>query len=492
MGRLVTLVLLALALVACVGPADVVDPLEPPPPTEPADGVDVEQPPLARPDLIVEDCPRSSPEDAACGFLVVPEDRDDPIGPVIEMAYTRLGAVGRATGSPLVVIPDGPGQSGLAEVDLWADSPLRDGRDIILLDPRGAGRSFPSLDCGEPPRPGALPLDLVEDCRSQLQGQGITVDAYDTGAIAADVADLIRTLRLPTADLLGIGHGGKVALSVVRDAPQRIGAVVLDSVIPPEVDVYADRPVNGQSALNRLLDACIEQPRCEAAFGDLRVPFESLVVQLDRQPVEVEPGREVSGTDLVLAAVAAMRGASGAGAVPASLAAAIGGEPGRALAELQAAAIAGSAVPESAFSEGLRLSADCRDEVPSSAAADRVDDESLTPVGRALAADVNALLAACALWAAGESAPSAAEPVTGAVPVLVLVGEFDPLSPPAYGASVAARLDQAVVVQVGGAGHRVHDVDACTTGLVQAFLTDPADDVDGACAASRVVSFDGT
>ncbi|HUG85478.1 MAG TPA: alpha/beta fold hydrolase, partial [Euzebya sp.] len=410
-------------------------------------------------------------------------------GPVIEMAWARLDAVGIPDGPPLVVLPDGPGGSGLAEADQWLGSPLREGREIVLVDPRGTGRSFPSLDCGQPPRPGALPLDLVEDCRRSLLAQGVRLDAYDTAAIAADIADLAAALGLRRIDVLGVGHGAKAALTVLRNHPQVLHALVLDSPVPLEVDLYADRPANGQAALNRLLDECVQQPACRRAFGDLLPESETLIIELDDSPAQVEAGVQITGADLVLAALAAMRGANGPGLIPTAMADAVVGFPDVALRRLQDAAIAGAAVPTSQFSEGLRLSADCREEVPFSDADPDGGAEGLGSVGRAVAADVADLLAACAIWDVGQAEDYVNQPVEGDVPTLVLTGEFDPLSPPSWGAGIASRLEDAHVVQVGGAGHRVHDIDACTLDLVAGFLAAPARAVDGSCAADRSVQF---
>ncbi|CAN5480338.1 alpha/beta fold hydrolase [soil metagenome] len=486
---------LALAATACVGVSDDLDTDEPGQ-VVPTEDADPDAPTsLARPDIVTEPCPADLDDQAdRCGFLIVPEDRGDPSGPVIEMAFIRLegrqaaGQLPRP--SPLVVLPDGPGQSGLAEAGQWLDSHLRDERDIILIDPRGVGRSFPSLDCGEPPNPGALPLDLVEDCRANLVAQGIGLQSYDSTAIAADVADLARALQLSRINVLGIGHGAKVALLLLRDAPDLLRSVVLDSAIPPEVDLYDERPRHGQAALNRLLDECALQSGCLERFGDLGADFAQTVVQLDRQPAEAGVGVMISGTDLVLAALAAMRGAVGPGTVPAALSSAIEGDPEEALAQLQQSAIAGAAVPTSGFSEGLRLSVDCREEVPFTRADPEGQAEGLGPVGRSVAGDVADVLRACNMWDVGQAGDEVRQPVSGPVATLVLTGEFDPLSPPAWGAAAAAQLDDATVVQVGGAGHRVHDVDDCTIELVAAFLDDPREEVDGTCAADRVVRFD--
>ncbi|MGI9017105.1 MAG: alpha/beta fold hydrolase [Euzebya sp.] len=451
----------------------------------------IEGSPFAGPEMATASCPGALLDQAECGFLIVPENRADPVTQVVEVAWARIPAAGGGSTRarpPLLVLPDGPGQGAMAEAEGWLDSPLRQDRDVILLDPRGAGRSFPSLDCGQPPRPGALPLDLVEDCRGQLTAEGIDLRAYDTSEIAADIADLRQALVLDRIDLLGIGHGARVALELLREGSGGIHAVVLDSPIPPQIDVYDERPLNAQSALNRLFDECAQTPVCASRFPDLPTAVEEMVQRLNADAAG-EAGAGVTGDALVIAAVAAMRGAAGPAVIPWALDLAVQGQVDEGLEQLQQAAIAGSAVPTSLFSEGLRLSSDCRDEVPDSFATGEREQAGLDQIGQAIAQDVATFLRACEIWMAGQADRSDSVPVQSSIRALVLTGEFDPLSPPAWGASAAALFDQARVVQIDGAGHRVHDIDDCTLDLVAAFLDRPRAPVVDGCAVQREIDF---
>ncbi len=489
--RVVVVVVAALAA-GCVAGGTPGDPPEPDRPALDEGGAGATTPALAGPESTSAACPDVlDAADATCALLVVPEARGRPAGPVVEVAYAVLAAtesperVGPDP-PPLVVLPDGPGQSGLADAASWIASPLRAGREVVLIDPRGTGRSFPSLDCGQPPRPGALPPDLVEDCRRQLDAEAVDRRASDTAAMAADVLDLRQVLDVPAIDLLGVGHGARIALAVIDREPEVVRAAVLDSPVPPEADVYADRPRTAQSVLNRLFDTCAEDRGCERRFGAIGPAVEQVVEALND---DVGETGGVRGDDLALAAVAALRGA-GPAEVPAALSLAGDGEPEAALARLQEVAIAGAAVPSSAFAEGLRLSSDCRDEVPSSAVAGGGGggDDGLGPVGLAVATDVERLVAACALWDVGSAGEGADDPVTADVFALVLSGEFDPLSPPAWGAATATGLD-GTVVQVDGAGHRVHDVSECTLAIVDAFLLRPGATVDDGCTEQAGIDF---
>ena len=476
---------LVLAASACTGaePGPAPTGAAPVTATEVAPGGEDDTADLARPVVQITDCPPlgedvEEVDDVECGYLVVPEDRGSPPGQVVEIAWARLPGV--PTEDPplspfptLLVLPDGPGRPGLADAAAWIDSPLRDDRDVVLIDPRGTGRSFPRLDCGQPAGPGAPAPDLVEDCRRDLAAEGIDVEAYTTTAAAADVSDLRAALDLDQVDLLGIGHGARVALAVLADHPAAIRAVVLDSPLPAAADPAPSRPESAQSALDRLFDRCAERQTCPS---DTARQVEALLETLEN-PVASEAAGATSMTavELVVAAVEAMDGLNGPPAVVAAVRAALDGDLS-AVTELSGSDAAGD------VAEGAQLTVTCGELLP---AEPQVD--GLAPIGQAVADDISALRQACGSWTSLTGATAGAAVDLDAARaaeafVLVLAGELDPLSPPAWTARVASALD-AAVIEVDGAGHGVLGAHPCTEDIVVQFLTRPAAAPEDACAA---------
>jgi pimeloyl-ACP methyl ester carboxylesterase len=60
---------------------------------------------------------------------------------------------------------------------------------------------------------------------------------------------------------------------------------------------------------------------------------------------------------------------------------------------------------------------------------------------------------ACRVWGARPLPESFWDPVKSDVPVLVISGEFDPVTPPAWGDAVAEHLSNSIHVVVPGGGH---------------------------------------
>ena len=77
----------------------------------------------------------------------------------------------------------------------------------------------------------------------------------------------------------------------------------------------------------------------------------------------------------------------------------------------------------------------------------------------------------------------AAEPVTSDLPVLLLSGRFDPITPPSYARDAATRLGAATVVEQDGRSHGIWYGDDCIAEIVQRFVADPTSDLDTTCAA---------
>jgi len=90
---------------------------------------------------------------AECGTILVPQDRTDPDAGLVELAVMIVNAGdGEPLPDPLVYVPGGPGGAILSSAAAQFPAqfaPLVRTRDLILVDPRGTGRSTPNLYCTE-------------------------------------------------------------------------------------------------------------------------------------------------------------------------------------------------------------------------------------------------------------------------------------------------------------------------------------------------------
>jgi pimeloyl-ACP methyl ester carboxylesterase len=445
--------------------------------------------------------PGTNPE---CGFLSVPEDRRQPGSATLGLHV----AIFRATGSnpapdPLIHLSGGPGS---ASLDLaWyhfqqGEGRFLESRDFILFDQRGTGHSQPSLACPEaddqvPAILGqdlsieeinALEMQAMEACRQRLAAQGINLAAYNSAASAADVEDLRIALGYDQINLYGVSYGTRLALTVMRDYPQHLRAVILDSAYPPQVNLYTGWPANAERAFDALFAACADDAACAGSYPDLEARFYRLVDALEAAPATVpvanpttsaEVGVVLDGDLLVDVVFSGLYRPDITAQVPRLIADVergyysqfLQGRLGRYF--------------DRSTSRGMQASVQCGEEIPFSpyeelvAAAQGVQPQ----IAHNYTLELASLYTICETWGAGTPDPRENEPVTGDVPTLILAGSFDPITPPAWGQLAAQTLAQWHYVEFPNSGHWVMRTGNCPLDVATAFLNDPAVAPDTSC-----------
>jgi pimeloyl-ACP methyl ester carboxylesterase len=90
---------------------------------------------------------------------------------------------------------------------------------------------------------------------------------------------------------------------------------------------------------------------------------------------------------------------------------------------------------------------------------------------------------ACEVWSAGTAEASANQPVESDVPTMILSGEFDPITPPAWGFQAAETLENAFTFVFPGIGHGASVADPCPMGMMIDFLENPLQEPEASCIA---------
>ena len=75
------------------------------------------------------------------------------------------------------------------------------------------------------------------------------------------------------------------------------------------------------------------------------------------------------------------------------------------------------------------------------------------------------------------------------VPTLLMAGEFDPITPPAWARHAAETLPNGTVFEYAGVGHGASIVEGCPRDMLIAFFNDPTTALDDACVAEMGVQF---
>ena len=237
---------------------------------------------------------------ARCGYLVVPEDRSQPGGGTIRLIVAIVPSrSARPQPDPVVYLAGGPGGIALNEADLAVSIGLNQDRNLILMDQRGTLYSEPALTCPEvdqffvrglglaldAPSTKRLHAAAARDCYLRWAATGRNLSAYNTTENAADFADLRRVLGINEWDVFGTSYGTNLALTLMREHPEGIRSVVLDSVEPPSVVNVGSFWGNAREGFDNLFGACAQKPGCWSGQAGLSETFTRLVHELETHPV---------------------------------------------------------------------------------------------------------------------------------------------------------------------------------------------------------------
>lgn len=263
---------------------------------------------------IAKDCGFVIPWQATvtCGELRTPKDKGE-----FSIAFAILHDDSpQHRPDPVVYLQGGPGagarihKDGIAQWLAWQNY-ANVGRDIILIDPRGTGRSRPALNCDDYSvfnrslmRKNMLLSDelaqgytVATHCFLQLKNshQPVAYDLIGTQKNAEDVRALMSLLDYSEWNILGVSYGTRLALEIARQEqahPQavQLKSMVLDSVYPAGYGGVQTWPRVLDEAMQKFFASCEIHATCDA---DKKSPlllsdrFIRALKQLQQHPMEL-------------------------------------------------------------------------------------------------------------------------------------------------------------------------------------------------------------
>ncbi|GAA3204205.1 hypothetical protein GCM10017690_09400 [Microbacterium terregens] len=459
------------------------------------------------------DCPVDVPAEHArrvtCGFLTVPESRAPGSDPAKTLQLPVAVIASRSDDpekDPLVFpTAGGPGAGSLGV--LWyfldyADWASED-RDIIVVEQRGDALAEPTLNCPEldtshflidgvgvtGEEEAALHLAQLQKCRDRLLEEGSNLAAYTSAESAVDLADLRTALGYDEWNLYGLSYGSRLALTVMRDRPEGLRAVILDGVVPPQVREHEQVSAGFLTALDTLYADCAADADCTRLYPDIEASLSSVLDRAQESPLTVtvkspedrSPVRlTVDDTDLVGGLFNAFYDADLVRILPFLIDRLAQGDTEAAAPLAQQNLDYGDR-----FTEGLRLSIDCAEESPFNDDAAIVAAREADPILSHFTL-FDSFREDCAVWAVPPLSPLETEPVVSAVPALLTNGAYDPITPRAWSEAAAATLSAHYLYEFPGMGHGAvwaNWFDDCAATIAQQFLDDPSVEPDASCVS---------
>jgi pimeloyl-ACP methyl ester carboxylesterase len=514
--KYLTIVILLTLLAACT-------PLEEAAPSSSAPGTTIEPPgELMGPDTkyIPGDCPFSlEPEITAqfnpeCGRLVVPEDRSDPESKEINLAVAYFHSPNTTSNDiPVVFIEGGPGVSALKPLQFTITRflPLLQDHDVIFYDQRGTGFSLPTLDCPEhtanmrqsleeqisPEETIDQQIQVFEACHLRLVEEGYNLEMYNALQSASDLEDLRIALGIETWDLYSVSYGTRVALEAMRQYPDGIHSVVLDSVLPPDVDPIAEAPLNVGRALRAFFESCSADPYCAEAFPDLEGLFYATAAQLNDQPVQVPVSNMLTGDQynsivdgnvLTRIVTQSLYSSEILPILPMMIYEVSQGNYSK-ISSLRSSFITNTEF----LSQGKYYTVLCHQEAPFSSpekvSAAIKEYPELEDYFSVSISHSKGTFDFCKMWDPGEANPDQNEPVISTIPALLLGDKMDPSTPVGWSQQAAQNLENSFFIEIETAGHASSLSLPCPNSIVLDFLDNPTNQPDTSCIADLRLEF---
>lgn len=268
------------------------------------------------------------PEDpkVQCGTMKVPADWSDPTGPTASLSIARRAATDPARRiGELLVNPGGPGGSAVDMVlnaSGFFTATLNRYFDLVGMDPRGVGRSAPVLCSQDLVDQAPSPLietrkaydetvafnrKLAADCARRT---GPVFAHVDTAAVARDMDAVRSALGAGRISFYGASYGTLLGEQYAQMFPDRLRALVLDSVMDHSVgvdDFLTQETDAAQDSFDQFVAWCARDTRCVVRGQDIPAVWAGLIARA-RAGTLVDPYdnlRKLRLSDLLAAAFAA-------------------------------------------------------------------------------------------------------------------------------------------------------------------------------------------
>lgn len=436
-----------------------------------------------------------------CGMLSVPARRDVPESAPYRLAVVTMKSPEKRKGSPVLFINGGPGSPSIGSPEfasaLWSgflsELDWLKGRDLIIFDPRGVGVSEPAISC--PKARLELHIDdtpkrarkILRKCWSRLRDDGLDLASFNTKEAVRDIMDLRNALGIESWVVWGVSYGTRVTLKLLEQDPQGIESAILMGVYPPGVDSMMASTVAFSEALEKVFEACELDPDCANAYPDLRGTFAALIEKRRAWPKAISALLTRTGwrqnhrfeldDALILGIVhGALYDSSAIAELPGFIAELAEGRFKRTRFILDM-------VDFNTFGPHAGLEARivyyCNDVSPN-AYDDRDEARARFPLFDSWIKGAqrrefcySADLGTASSFLAGDFDPADR-------PVLILNGDFDPVTPSKWAARVAEKLPRSFFFRFAGNGHDTHFND-CAKSIIERFLANPDQKPSGSC-----------
>ncbi|MFW5661430.1 MAG: alpha/beta fold hydrolase, partial [Oceanicaulis sp.] len=433
------------------------------------------------------------PGEIACGFITVPENREDPDTHFIRLHYVKIAATGEEAdyrADPVIYLTGGPGVGAGGYVARLREHDLLDRRDLYILEQRGIGwsgdfcpdyglteRALVHADDIEEAQRNAA--ETMRNCFEAARAAGVDLSAYNTVENARDVKALRQALGYDQWNVWGISYGSHLGQMLALQDPEGIRALVIDAIVPNDLTDLMRIGRWANLVLENVFTSCAGDPVCEGLEDRFYATLDARrddPVRVSVEDSELYPEGEVEIGALILgfAPFSMAYEQDAHPAIPAVMDALVtyfetGDEDFFQLASNMSGAPSGVTI-----SQGMSDAIRCNDGYVHAAAEVAESDLAENPSFRGLMYTVEGTAYAARVCEEEGLAPrdrSDYRFVETAVPTLVINGGWDPVTPPALARYIAPGFSNGRYIEAPFAGHGpTRSMSECAGPVLNAFF----------------------
>jgi pimeloyl-ACP methyl ester carboxylesterase len=428
-------------------------------------------------------------QEVRCGQVEVAEDPAATGGRRIKIEFAVVPALAKNKApDPLFVLAGGPGQAAMqiASIAMPMLAQINTRRDIVFVDQRGTGKSHPLL-CAPDEKKARLSDDF--DLQRQIARVGACLRSLDADPrqygtwIAVRDLDAVRAhLRAEQINLWGASYGTRVGIEYLRQFPTRVRTAVFDGVAPPDMRLPASFAIDGQAALDRMIDGCTKDAACRERYPEFAQQLDALFKRFSSRPVVLTMTDPLTGRPEQLpfsreSMLAALRTPLYAAQLAAMLPYVVDRASRDDFSPLAAMLMSFSSNESMRLSWGMHFAVICAEDMPRIDAADRAA-AAATRFGTGF---IELYEQACKEVPHRPAPPEFYTLPKVDVPVLLLSGGADPATPPRHADIVAKALPNSRHLVAPNIGHGV-SAQGCAPEMVARFVRQASfNGIDAAC-----------
>ncbi len=456
-------------------------------------------------------CPMPLPKGAVegdnilCVSITVPELHGQPGGNSIRLTIAIVKSITPSPQpDPLFLLAGGPGSSALDTFIPLLFAPIGEGfrldRDVIIVEQRGTRYASPYLYCDEikvvnlalmgqdvstDERQARL-QEAITTCYERFHREGINLSAYNSVENAADIAAVAHTLGYESYNLYGGSYGTMLAQHLMREYPQGLRSVILDSVAPlrHEPNVL-HKAASYDRSMRLLFNQCAADSTCAEAYPNLETRFFETVNKLNTTPAKLDltdphTGQVypllLTGDKLLQIIRDYLYHTQLLPSFPQMLNNITAGQ------YTDLITLQSILTFNQNLADGMYKSVVCSELVDFSAH-DFVDPGGLYPgISRVMNAMLGELwISACDIWKVEALDEGVKTSVKSDIPTLLLSGEFDPTTPPSMAEIASESMRKTYAFTLPGTAHGALGSGDCATAIMLGFLNDPTSKPDMGC-----------